>query len=410
MKNIFFVKKVFAVTLPLILLFLGFFVNEDLSTGGSKLDFFQTFPVVENFTRNIFENFDKYTRHFPLHYILLSIPHFFFDNIYITRIFYLIFASFTPFLIYINLQKLYRENNYFNLIVSFSIVFIPYFRASAIWPNAHLTAIIFLLISNYFFLTYKDKNKNYLIFFNIFFLTLSTYSIQSYAVFFLFYLFEYYKTLRLIKFFYILSLCSIFSLPGLYLILKTPLGAKLDFTENFSYTILTNLSIVLFFILFFLFNKKNSLALKNFFKNIKLVEIITFFLFFILLLFNFQNFTPGLGGGFFYKISFFIFKNELIFFTISFLSIFIIFFIFKKDKKLFFLILLINLTSTAYYTSQKYFEPLLIIVVLVMIKNFLTENSIKNKEGVLKFYSFIFFYYILALINNYLNISNNLIF
>ena len=159
MKNIFSVKKVFAVTLPLILLFLGFFINEDLSTGGSKLDFYQTFPVVENFTKNIFGNFDKYTRHFPLHYILLSIPHFFFENIYITRVFYLIFASITPFLIYINLQRLYRENNYFNLIISFSIVFIPYFRASAIWPNAHLTAIIFLLISNYFFLAFIDKKK-----------------------------------------------------------------------------------------------------------------------------------------------------------------------------------------------------------------------------------------------------------
>ena len=72
--------------------------------------------------------------------------------------------------------------------------------------------------------------------------------------------------------------------------------------------------------------------------------------------------------------------------------------------------LLINLTSTAYYTSQKYFEPLLIIVILVMIKNFLAENSIRNKDGVLKFYFFIFFYYILALTNSYFNISNNLVF
>ena len=92
MKNIFSIKKVLAVTLTLILLFLGFFLNEDLSTGGSKLDFYQTFPVVDNFTKNIFENFDKHTRHFPLHYLLLSIPHLFFENIYLTRVSYLIFA------------------------------------------------------------------------------------------------------------------------------------------------------------------------------------------------------------------------------------------------------------------------------------------------------------------------------
>tara|TARA_Y100001970_G_scaffold65472_1_gene83754 strand:- start:854 stop:2086 length:1233 start_codon:yes stop_codon:yes gene_type:complete len=410
MKNIFSIKKVFAVTLPLLLLFLGFLINEDLSTGGSKLDFYQTFPVVDNFAKNIFDNFDKYTRHFPLHYFLLSIPHFLFDDIFVTRIFYLIFASITPFLIYINLQKLYRENSYFNLIISFTIIFIPYFRASVIWPNAHLTAIIFLLISNYFFLAYQDKKKKSLIFLNIFFLALATYSIQSYAIFFLFYLFEYYKKMKLINFFYILFMCSIFSIPGFYLILKTPLGAKLDFTENFSYTILTNLSIVFFFILFFLFNKKTFEVLKNFVKNIKLIEIIIFSLIFFILLINYKNFTPGVGGGFFYKISFFLFKSELIFFIVSFLSIFILFFIFKNDKKLFFLLILINFTSTAYYTSQKYFEPLLIIVVLVMIKNFLTQNTIKSSEGVFKFYIFVFLYYILALVNNYLNLSNSLIY
>ena len=410
MKNIFSIKKVLAVTLPLILLFLGFFLNEDLSTGGSELDFYQTFPIVDNFTKSIFENFDKYTRHFPLHYLLLSIPHIFFENTYLTRVFYLIFASVTPLLIYVNLQKLYRGNSYFNLIISFSIIFIPYLRASAIWPNAHLTAIIFLLISNYFFLSFQEKKKKKLIFLNIFFLALSTYSIQSYAIFYLFYLFEYYKSMKFINFFYILLVCSIFSLPGFYLVLKTPLGAKLDFTENYSYTILTNLSIVSFFLLFFLLNKKNFQTLKYFSKNIKLIEIIIFSFLFFILLFNYQNLNPGIGGGFFYKISFFLFKNEFIFFVVSFLSLFMLFFIFKKDKKLFFLILLINLTSTAYYTSQKYFEPLLIIAILIMIKNFLTENTIKSKEGVLKFYIFIIFYYLLALINSSLSLSNNIVF
>ena len=408
MKNILSIKKVFATTLPLILLFLGFFINEDLSTGGSKLDFYQTFPVVENITKNIFENYDKYTRHFPLHYFLLSIPHFFFDDILITRIFYLIFASITPFYIYINLQKLYPGNNYFNLVVSFTVIFIPYFRASIIWPNAHLTAVIFLLISNYFFLIYLNKKKISSIFFNIFFLALSTYSIQSYAIFFLFYLFEYYKTMKFINFFYILFMCFIFSIPGFYLILKTPLGAKLDFTENFSYTILTNLSIVFFFILFFLFNKKTLKILKHFVKKIKLIEVIVFSLIFFILLLSYENFTPGVGGGFFYKISFFLFKNEFIFFTMSFFSIFVLFFIFRNDKKLFFLLILINFTSTAYYTSQKYFEPLLIILVLVMTKNFLTENTIKSKEGIFKFYIFIVLYYFLAFINNYLSLSSNL--
>ncbi len=410
MENISLIKKLLVTTIPLILLFLGFLINEDLSTGGSKLDFYQTFPVVDNFSNGIFSDIDKHTRHFPLHYFLLSIPHLFFDNIYVTRIFYLIFASATPFLIYLNLNKIYPKNSYYNLTISFAIIFIPYFRASVIWPNAHLTALIFLLISNYFFLIYQNKKKAYLIFLNIFFLSLSTYSIQSYSIFFLFYLFEYFKKIKIKDFLYVLFTCSIFSLPGFYFILKTPLGAKLDFTENFSYTILTNFSIIFFFLLFFLFNEKNLKILKNFIKNIKFIETIIISFIFIILLYSYKNFTPGVGGGFFYKISFFISKNEFIFFATSFFAIFTLFFILKIDKKLFFLIILVNLTSTAYYTSQKYFEPLLIVLFLIMTKNFLTENTITNKQGVLKLYSLILLYYILAIINNYLNLSTNLIY
>ena len=84
------------------------------------------------------------------------------------------------------------------------------------------------------------------------------------------------------------------------------------------------------------------------------------------------------------------------------------FFIFKKNKKLFFLIILVNFTSTAYYTSQKYFEPLLLIVILTMLKNFLTFNIITSRQAIIKFYGLICSYYILAIINNYLNFSNNL--
>ena len=410
MKNNFSLKKLFVVILPSLLLLFGFIFNEDLSTGGSKLDFYQTFPVVDNFANNIFSNIDSYTRHFPLHYLILSFPYSFFENIYITRIFYLVFASITPIFIYLNLSKLYPENSDNNLAISFAILFIPYFRASAIWPNAHLTALIFLLISNFFFLVYLNNNKKIFIFLNIFFLTCATYSIQSYSIFFLFYLFEYYKKVKINNFVYILFICSIFSLPGFYLVLNTPLGAKLDFTENFSYTIITNFSIIFFFIMFFLLNKKNFLIINNFLKNIKKTEIFFLIFTFVFLLINYKNFNPGIGGGFFYKISFFIFKNEIIFFITAFLAIFLVYLIFKKDKKLFLLIVLTNFTSTAYYTSQKYFEPLLIILILILCKNFLTKNMITNKDGVFKFYSYIIIYFFLALLNNYLNVSKNLIY
>ena len=408
MKNFFTIKKLLVSIIPLILLLLGFLINEDLSTGGSKLDFYQTFPVVENFSNFIFYDMDKHTRHFPLHYFLLSLPLNIFDNIFVTRVFYLLFVSFTPILIYLNLSKLYPKNGFYNYLISFSVVFIPYFRASAIWPNAHLTALIFLLISNYYFLVYQEKKDVLMIFLNIIFLTFATYSIQSYSIFFLYYLSEYFKKNKFIEFFYILFLCFILSLPGFYLVLKTPLGGKLDFTGNISYTILTNFSIVFFFILFFLSNKKTLQNLTKFIKDLKIVELIILSSIFIFLFINYENPTPGLGGGFFYKVSFFLLDNNVIFFIVSFCSLFSMFFIFKKNKKLFFLIILVNLTSTAYYTSQKYFEPLLLIVILTMLKNFLTFNTITSRQAIIKFYGLICSYYILAIINNYLNFSSNL--
>ena len=63
------------------LLFLGFFLNEDLSTGGARKDFFDTFEAVKDYANFQFNSYSLHTRHFPLHYLILSIPHAIFENI-----------------------------------------------------------------------------------------------------------------------------------------------------------------------------------------------------------------------------------------------------------------------------------------------------------------------------------------
>ena len=77
--------------LPIISLFLGFINDEDLSTGGAEWDFNQTWPVVENFTNLIFTNANEYTRHFPLHYFLLSLINNLFLDPEKVRLFYVFF-------------------------------------------------------------------------------------------------------------------------------------------------------------------------------------------------------------------------------------------------------------------------------------------------------------------------------
>ena len=84
-------KKLYIlILLPAVLLVVGFFLSEDLSTGGSKLDFVRTTPIIIDFANFGYDKINQLTRHAPLHYILLSIPYFFFNNIYIIKIFYFI--------------------------------------------------------------------------------------------------------------------------------------------------------------------------------------------------------------------------------------------------------------------------------------------------------------------------------
>ena len=116
----------------------------------------------------------------------------FFNDEFVLRIFYLIFSSLFPIFFYLNLKEIFGSKKNNILLICFSLLFLPFFRSSAIWANSHLTALIFLLIANYFYLKYLAGNKNYK-FLNLFFLALSTYSVQSFAIFYIFYLFQYNK-------------------------------------------------------------------------------------------------------------------------------------------------------------------------------------------------------------------------
>jgi len=415
MKNLFISKKIILILIPILSLYLGFLYDEDLSTGGAKWDFYSTFPTITNFSNLIFTNYHEYTRHFPLHYLILSIPYFIFDDVYILRVIYLLFSLTLPVFVYLNISKLYKIPIINSLTMSASLLFLPFFRTSAIWPNAHLTALIFLVIANYFYIKSFESKKFIYKFTNIFFLTLSTYCIQSYAIFFLFYLFNYYQNDTKRNLLVLIIICFLFSLPGFYLLMAHPRAgpegdfnffAGLVFSSNFSYTIIANLSIIFFFIVFFLINKNNFLLIRKYFLNLRSYEIFILILFFFLLMFDYKEIGFSVGGGFFYKISFFLFQNKSIFFISGFLGLLIFYLLFKNEKKIFFTLLMLNMTSVAYYTSQKYFEPLLIVAIFTLHQNFLTKNIISDYKNILIFYTLIFSYYIVATINSIYGLSN----
>ena len=131
----------FLVIIPLFSMFTGYVLNEDLSTGGAMWDFNLTWPIIINYSN--FNFITDITRHMPLHYVLLSIINKIFNNKDLVKIIYLFFSFLLPILLFLNLSKIYNYKKYILIIFSSSFLFFPLFRASAIWPNAHLTATIF---------------------------------------------------------------------------------------------------------------------------------------------------------------------------------------------------------------------------------------------------------------------------
>ena len=126
---------------------------------------------------------------------------------------------------------------------------------------------------------------------------------------------------------------------------------------------------------------------------------------FCLLIFDYKEIGFSVGGGFFYKLSIFLFQTKIMFFMTGFVGLLIFYLFFKNEKKIFFTLLLVNLTSIAYYTSQKYFEPLLIISILIFYQNFLSKNIIKTFNNTLIFYTIIFIYFLIATINSSYGLS-----
>ena len=403
---------IFLAIIPILSLLIGFFLNEDLSTGGSKWDFDLTWPIVINYSNLNFST--DITRHMPLHYALLSLANVSFNDQNLVKIFYLFFSFLLPIFLYLNLTKIYNYKKSILIIFSSCFLFIPLFRASAIWSNAHLTATIFFLIGNFFYL--KSQKKDIFIYkiLNLLFLSLAIYCIQTYLLLFLFYLYNYFSPEKINNFIKLFLFSALLSLPGLFFIILNPRIIDLGnvMSRDIFYTISNNFSVIFFFLLFLLFNKESFLIIINAIKNLTKVEIVSIFLIVFFVFYNRELFTldPRLrGGGFFYKLSYLIFKNNLIFIFSFLLGLTTSYILIKYEPKFIYIFITLNLMSLNFIVYQKYFEPLMLIMVSILFKNFLINNILLSFKNTLIFYSLIFLYFMVAYINILNKISNNLV-
>ena len=158
-------------------------------------------------------------------------------------------------------------------------------------------------------------------------------------------------------------------------------------------------SIIFFYLIPFIFTKVISHG-KVFSKNNLIISLIIF----SLLIINFDYNFDQSGGGIIFKISHFIFKNNILFFIFTFISILFINSIFKNQNMNFLLLFLIFLNNPQDTIYHKYFDPFLIIVFFSLFSLNFNFNKILEFKNLI----FIYFYFISFLILNNLRFLWNI--
>ena len=293
------------------------------------------------------------------------------------------------------------------------IFFSPTFRTLAIWPDSRLLGLIFFSLSILYFLKFKNDNKFNYCLINILFCALSAYFSPNFSVFSIFYFLNYIKHFKILslKTIIIIFLNILLALPAFYYIFILDINflnksASIGFEKaeniiffNIFNNILLTFSIIFFYLIPFIFTKVISHG-KVFSKNNLIISLIIF----SLLIINFDYNFDQSGGGIIFKISHFIFKNNILFFIFTFISILFINSIFKNQNMNFLLLFLIFLNNPQDTIYHKYFDPFLIIVFFSLFSLNFNLNKILEFKNLI----FIYFYFISFLILNNLRFLWNI--
>ena len=337
-------KRVIFIIIALYAFFLmGFFLNED-SSGGAIMDFTAYQSFIKSFVLDFkysFFNFDEFgERHSPILIMFLSIFYKLNIDETIIRFVNFNFSIISIFFFYKCLLIKFSKINKNYLILISAIFFIsPIFRSLSIWPDSRLYGFHFFVISTFFYLKfiYMGK-KNYFCYLNIIFLAISSYISPNFSLFSIFFIYQFYKHFKIsgeilaciilnlilaLPAFYYLFILDVFFLssgavPGHDIVNK--LGIPIQY--NISNKILINSSIIFFYFIPIMIIKRKLLLYDN---SVNFKNTFLLFLFFLpmMLTFNYNlNFT---GGGIFLHLSDFLFKNNLLFYFISFFSILMVY-------------------------------------------------------------------------------------
>ena len=388
---------------PLYLIFLlygvllfGFFLNLD-PNGGANTDYINHTKLLNdlknNFKETIF-NYDKYsTRHSPVLYVLLSFLYKLNIPDQIVRFLSLHFCLFLPIIFYKSLLiKFNSINKNYILIFTGSIFLSPTFLSLSIWPDSRIFGLIFFCLSIFYFLKFKngDEFKNAIK--CILAYTLASYLSPNFSVFSIFYFYFFYKKFLFTKKLFVIIILNlilsipafwyIFSLENIFLLKYAAPTTDVTSSDffNFANKILIISSIIFVYLIPFLITKSINIR----FFDVKNLILSFLLIFFLAYFFNYNyDFT---GGGIFFKFSYFIFNNNLLFFVICFISLNLIFNLIKFKSLNLLLIAILVLSNPQYTIYHKYYDPLLLIMFPLLFSLNLNTNNLFNYRSIAVFY------------------------
>ena len=412
--------------LPIILIFslvFSYYFGED-TLGAAKHDYLFHKKFIFLFSENFFDTFQSYgrgdlaARNSPVFYITIA----FLINLgldlelfrYLNSLILLPLIYF----FYKCLELRFENINYETKVILVSVLLIsPTIRSLIIWPYPLIWALLFFLISVFFYLKFihhnnRNKKINFAIL-NIFFLTISSFLTPNFALFSVFFFYKFFKyfkfsgNLIIIIFFNILL-----ALPAIYYSIITEfyflkggvtgvdLNKKLNITNKI---ILISTIIFFYFIPFILIEKKLIID------KLKLNKNLLFLLFFVVLnifFFNYDNQTEGTGrtgGGIFFHLSQLLFSNHSLVFCIFFIFFYIIYvyeLINLTNIIIFFILIIYNAQYSIYH---KYFDPLIYFILLLLINFDYKKIGINFKKLSYKYFLLYTAFLFISIFKNFIN-------
>ena len=369
-------------------LFVGFLNQEAISGAGAKKDFYFTWNYVLALEKNMLTDPTTWTVHTPLHYFVLFNLYKVLNSQEAVRFAMVVVSFLIPILFYYNLRiKFPKVGKSILLIFATSIFLYPSFRYSALWANSHITALIFFLLSTYYFLVWEKSSSKTItlpIVLSTICLTLAVYTRQYYAFIFFYYLSVFFLKLYIKDFLKLCFFIFILTLPGFYLIYEYPLLVKnAFFTLRYQNTLLINSSIISFylipFFLIFCFSKDNVNIIKK--------DLISF----LFLSINISWLVSFNGPS-----------SPLI-------GFFMILLICREDIKNIIIFLILLLCFSGYIIYQKNFEPMFLIILFLLINTKLTNNFLKEEKNMILYYFYIVSYLASAILNDYFHLSSKIL-